>query len=98
MAQEHVDYPAYPTRAIIELRDLLEEMRESLPKITAPVLLMHSRADSGVLPENMPLIYNQLGSKDKAMVWLEQSGHVITRDQERQRVFEAASEFIKRIG
>jgi carboxylesterase len=98
MAQEHVDYPAYPTRAIIELCDLLEEMRQSLPNITAPVLLMHSRADGGVLPENMPRIYDQLGSKDKTMVWLEQSGHVVTRDQERLRVFEATSEFVRRIG
>jgi carboxylesterase len=98
MAQEHVDYPAYPTHAIIELRGLLEEMRQSLPKITGPVLLMHSRTDGGVLPENMPRIYDQLGSQDKTMVWLEQSGHVITRDQERQRVFEAAEEFVRRVG
>jgi carboxylesterase len=98
MAKEHVDYPAHPTRAIIELCSLLEEMRKSLPKITAPVLLIHSKADGGVRPENMQLIYDQLGSKDKAMVWVEHSGHVITRDQERRRVFKAAEAFIKRVG
>jgi carboxylesterase len=98
MEKEHVDYPAHPTRSIIELRDLLVEMRQSLPKITAPVLLIHSKADGGVRPENMQLIYNQLGSMDKTMVWLEHSGHVITRDQERGRVFEAAEAFLKRVG
>ena len=98
MAQDHVDYPAYPTRAVIELCDLLDAMRQSLPKVTAPVLLVHSRKDGGVPPENMQRIYDQLGSKDKSMFWLENSGHVVTRDQERQRVFEAAEAFVKEVG
>jgi carboxylesterase len=98
MAQEHVDYPAYPMRAVIELGDLLDAMRQALPKITAPVLLVHSRTDGGVPPENMQRIYDQLGSQDKSMLWLEKSGHVVTRDQERQRVFEATEAFVKRIG
>jgi carboxylesterase len=98
MAQEHVDYPVYPTRAVIELCDLLDAMRQALPNITAPVLLVHSRTDGGVPPENMQRIYDHLGSQDKSMLWLEKSGHVVTRDQERQRVFEAAETFVKRIG
>ena len=97
MAQEHVEYPAFPTRGIAELRDLVAEMRRSLPLIRCPVLLVHSRADGSVSPENMPRIYAELGSSDKAMLWLEKSGHVVTRDLERQRVFEAADSFIRRI-
>jgi carboxylesterase len=97
MAAEHVDYPSYPTRSIAELRDLLAVMRESLPRVTAPVLLVHSRADGGVPPENMQRIYDALGSTDKSMLWLEHSGHVITRDQEREKVFEAALAFVNRL-
>jgi carboxylesterase len=97
MAQEHVDYPEYPTRCIAELRDLIEVMRQSLPQIQAPVLLVHSRGDGGVPPENMTQIYEKLGSEDKSMVWLEQSGHVVTRDLEREKVFEAALAFVRRL-
>lgn len=95
-AQDHVDYPYYPTRAIAELRDLLAEMRQALPRVNVPVLLAHSRQDGGVPPENMEKIYQSLGSAEKTMLWLENSGHVITREPERERLFQAAHAFIQR--
>jgi carboxylesterase len=94
---DHVDYPYYPTLAIAELNDLLAEMRAALPAVKVPVLLAHSRQDTGVAPENMERIYASLGSADKQMLWVEDSGHVITREPERQRVFEAAHQFIQRL-
>jgi carboxylesterase len=97
MAQGHVEYPANVTRSAAELYVLMGEMRRSLPQIRCPVLLAQSRTDGAVPPENMELIYKELGSADKTMFWLEKSGHVITRDQERQRLFEAADQFINRI-
>jgi carboxylesterase len=98
-AQTHVAYPYYPTRAIAELRDLVAEVQAALPEVKAPVLLVHSRLDTAngdIDPESMQHIYEQLGSQDKEMLWLESSGHVITRDQERERLFLAAGEFIER--
>lgn len=97
MAHEHLDYPAYPTRGIAELRKLTTEMRCSLAQIRCPVLLIHSHADGSVPPENMERIYAALETPDKTMFWLEKSGHVVTRDLERQRVFEATENFIRRI-
>jgi carboxylesterase len=96
-AKDHVHYPVYPTRAIAELRDLLTEMRASLVQVRTPVLLIHSRQDRGVLPENANKIYERLGSQEKEILWLEQSGHVITREPERLKVFTAALQFIHRI-
>ncbi len=96
-ALDHVDYPNYPTRAIAELRDLLAESRKAIPQVHAPALLVHSRGDAGVLPENMEKIYANLGSTDKHMLWVEDSGHVIPREPERERVFQAAHEFIQRL-
>jgi carboxylesterase len=98
-ARSHVDYPYYPTRAIAELRDLLEEMRLSLKKVTAPVLLINSKDDQTVRPEerHAEQILGALGSQDKSVVWIEGSGHVITRDAQRTRVFQATYEFIRRI-
>ena len=97
MEKAHVDYPDYPTRSFVQLRDLGTVMRAALPKITVPVLLVHSRNDGGVLPKNMEQIYAELGSQDKSMLWVEQSGHVVTRDLEREKVFEAALAFVKRL-
>jgi carboxylesterase len=95
----HVSYPAYPTRSLAELRDLLAEMRAKLPQVTAPALLVYSRDDSGVRAEDghAELIHNALGSPQKSLVWIEGSGHVITRDAARQTVFQAVAEFVERV-
>ncbi|MEN8173723.1 MAG: alpha/beta fold hydrolase, partial [Chloroflexota bacterium] len=93
----HISYHANPTRSIGELLDLLAEMRANLPKITAPALLMHSHNDQYVDPENLTKIYHDLGSADKTMLWLENSGHVIPREPEREIAYQATSDFIERI-
>jgi carboxylesterase len=95
--KDHVDYPYIPTRAIVQLRDLLVEMRAALPKVKAPVLLIHSKQDTGVAPHNAELILASLGSPNKQLFWVENSGHVIPREPERQLAFQAADKFIKKI-
>jgi carboxylesterase len=100
MGKEHVSYPAYPTRSIAELRDVLAEMRAALPEVTAPALLIHARGDTGggfFDPLSMEKIHAALGSREKEMRWVENSGHIITRDQARAVVFQAALDFIHRI-
>ena len=93
--KDHVDYPAYPLRAVAELRDLLEVMRSVLPSVQAPVLLIHSKEDRGVLPENMPAIFSHVGSQEKEMFWVENSGHVVVREPPRHQVFEHICHFIE---
>ena len=94
--ENHFSYDRYPTRAILQLSDLLKALRIALPKVSAPALLMHSNKDVGVPPENLDLIYNALGTPDnmKKKVLLKNSGHVITRDQEKDTVFQNVQAFI----
>ena len=94
---DHVDYPFYPTRSIAELRDLVDEMQVGLPRITAPVLIIHSKTDTSVPPHNAESILAALKCEDKSIIWIERSGHVITRDIARQSVFEAASAFVGKV-
>ena len=93
----HISYPFNPVRSGAELDRLLAKMRASLPNVKGPVLLIHSKDDKYVLPENMPHIYERLGARDKEMLWVTGSGHVVTRDAARQQVFEAAAAFIRRV-
>jgi carboxylesterase len=94
-----VSYPDYPTRAMAELNDLLAEMRAALPQVSAPTLLIYSRDDGAVLPEDghADLIYQVLGSAHKSLLWVEGSGHVITRDAARTVVFQHVSQFVDQI-
>jgi carboxylesterase len=96
-AKDHVEYPYIPTRGIVQLRDLLGEMRDGLPKINAPVLIIHSKQDGSVPPHNAEQILAALGSQDKKLLWVENSGHVIPREPDRLVAFQAAHEFIQRV-
>jgi len=94
---QHVSYPQNPVRSIWELTQLMAEMQASLPKVAAPVLLIHSRDDTYVLKDSMQLIHDHLGSADKQMLWVEGGGHVITEEPTRKIVFKAAADFIERV-
>jgi len=62
-----------------------------------PALLMHSRHDGSVSPDNAPRIMSSLGSTDKELIWVENSGHMITREPARFVALEAATRFIRRV-
>jgi len=96
-AKDHISYPYFPTKAVIQLRDLLSEMRSALPLVQVPVLLIHSRQDTGVVPRNAEQIHSLLGSQDKQLYWVENSGHVIPREPDRDLAFKTTHEFIERV-
>jgi carboxylesterase len=97
--EQHVSYPADPTKGYLQLKSLLEEMRAGLPAIECPVKLIYSRNDPSVTAAegHMEAIYAALGSAQKEQMWVENSGHILTSDQERQRVWQAVDQFIKKV-
>jgi carboxylesterase len=96
--QDHISYPQNPVRSIGQLNQLLIAMRAALPDVHVPVLLMHSKDDDYVVPDNIDRIYDDLvNAPDKTRLYLTGSGHVIPRDAARQQAFQAALEFIQRI-
>ena len=97
--KEHVSYSENPIRSVAELKKLIFEMNDALPKIQVPVLLIHSKDDPYVLPDNMERIYDGLvNASDKTKFYITGSGHVVTRDAARHQVFESVLEFIRRVG
>jgi len=94
----HVAYPQNPLRSIGELKKLLDLLRESLPDVTAPTLLIYSKDDK-YLPlgslESMEYIYNNISTVRKEKLIISGSGHVLPRDAKRKQVFAAAAEFIQ---
>jgi len=96
--KDHVAYAKNPVRSTVELKKLILEMRAALPKVNVPVLLMHSKDERYILPDNAEDIYAELiNASDKTKLYLTGSGHVLPRDASRQQVFQFALEFIQRI-
>lgn len=97
LAKDHLEYPRHPVRAVASLVDVHADMLRRLPLITAPVLMMASQGDATTPPWHSQAILDRLQAPDKQLVLVENSGHVITRDLERQRVADTAAEFVRRI-
>jgi carboxylesterase len=89
-----VAYRYTPNRSNEQAVLFFQHLYEDLPEVHTPTLLMHSRHDRTVDPATMPRIYERLGAEDKQMVWLENSGHVVTVDYDRELVCAAIERFI----
>lgn len=97
LQEDHYDYPAFPLIAASHLHNLLKEMQKQLPNISAPVLILHSKTDRSVSESHPQNIFKHVGSSDKALKWVENSSHVVTRDAEKDLVLEEIHTFIQRI-
>ncbi|MFQ5923269.1 MAG: alpha/beta hydrolase [Anaerolineales bacterium] len=93
----NVHYPVWPVRASAELHDLLDEMRNTLDQVTVPALLIYSRGDGGIPKESGQVMYDRLGSTNKELLWLTESGHNIPMDASREQAFEATAAFVRRV-
>jgi carboxylesterase len=96
--QDHIAYAKNPVRSAAELKQLILEMHAVLPDVRVPVLLMHSKDEKYILPDNMESIYTGLvNAPERTKLYVTGSGHVLPRDASREQVFQAAVEFIQRV-
>jgi carboxylesterase len=93
-AATRVRYDCNSTRSDEQAILFLRHLYEDLPEVHTPTLLMHARQDKTVDPATMPRIHARLGAEDKQMICLENSGHVVTVDYDRQLVCAAMERFI----
>ncbi len=97
LADDHLEYPRHPVRAVASLVDVHSQMLKRLPLITAPVLMIASHGDTTAPPWHSQTMFERLRTADKQLVLVENSGHIVTRDLERERVAEAATAFVRRV-
>lgn len=90
-------YDAYPTAASHELIKFIKQVKQSLPRVTCPIRILHSTGDTVMHPESAPYIYARVGSTDKEIVTLHNSGHVLTLDSEWKQVAEQTYQFAKKL-
>ena len=87
-------YDQTPLSSLASLLDLIDSVKSDLGKIHCPTLVVQSRREHTVRPESASFIFDNLGSADKELLWLEKSGHVVTLDSERETVFKKISWFL----
>jgi carboxylesterase len=90
-----IAYDRLPTAAGHQMLRFIKLARRSLPRVTCPVLVMHSHNDHTVHPANATEIHDRAASTDKKLIWVDDSYHVITLDVDRLKVYETTYEFIR---
>lgn len=93
-AKYNVAYDKMPTRPIGSILQMIKTAKaEYIPKIEIPCLIMQSKIEHTVAPKSAQYIYDNIKSKVKKLVWFEHCGHILTLDNEREKVFELVGEF-----
>lgn len=90
-------YRVIPVRAMYSLSRAWPVVRADLPRVVAPTLLLHSRVDPIVEPQNAQVVRDGIGSSDVTTVVLERSLHVATMDHDAELIFTTADGFIERV-
>ena len=89
-------YPYFPVRLLSELRRLVRHLRPRLGQVRCPCQIIQAREDDMSSVKNALFLHDRVGSARKEIVYLEDSYHVITADQERGKVVNAMLEFYNR--
>ena len=93
-AKYNVAYDKMPTKPIGSILQMIKTAKaEYIPKIEIPCLVMQSKIEHTVAPKSAQYIYDNIKSQVKKLVWIEHCGHILTLDNEREKVFELVGEF-----
>ncbi|MBX5451964.1 MAG: alpha/beta hydrolase, partial [Thermogemmatispora sp.] len=88
---------SYQWRVLVAIENLLKflpHLQQALPAVTAPTLIMVARHDHVVPVRDGQAIYQRISSREKYLVTFHRSYHLITKDYDREEVFEKTADFI----
>ena len=75
---------------------LIQEARDKVRLIDCPTLVMHAVDDEIVHIRNAEWVYRQIRSEEKEIIYLGDSYHMITIDNERETVSQETNRFLKK--
>jgi carboxylesterase len=81
--------------AAVSALELIDELKPRIPSVRTPTLIIQGLLDTVVEPSGASWLYEHLGSKEKAIVRLKTSDHLIALDRERSRAIEETLRFLR---
>ncbi|MBH0166663.1 alpha/beta fold hydrolase [Fictibacillus sp. 7GRE50] len=90
-------YEKTPVQSLKEIVLLMKKVKESLHTVTCPALIFVSTEDHVVPPNNSQTIYDSISSRDKQIIYLKNSYHVATLDNDQQLIIDESLKFIDKI-
>ena len=89
-----IGYSGMPVKSVPELLKLIKESRKNLAEVSCPTLIIQPLEDGTVKPISGEIIYNNISSVDKEILWLENSGHVCTIGSEKEKLHQKVTDFL----
>ncbi len=92
-----IAYEQTPVPAIEQLLKLAAIVKDELPSIRQPSMIFASGEDAVVNPDNGRVIFENIGSTDKKLIWLSNSYHVATLDYDKEMISAKIVDFVNRL-
>jgi carboxylesterase len=84
-----------PAKHLYQSLQLIKDAKKSLEEVSADTLIIHAVDDETASPKNPDLILSHIASETRRVIWLGNSYHMITVDNEREIVANEVINFIK---
>jgi len=92
---KEIAYDRTPTNGVYEMLQMLKEVKKILHDIKLPILIFKSKEDHVVPKVSATYTMKKIGSKDKELIWLENSYHVAPLDYDKELIAKKSIEFIE---
>jgi len=90
-------YEQTPVSCMRDVTVLVSLTHDLMHRIKCPALVIHAREDHIVPPANARLIVNEIGSDDIRLLWLNNSYHVATIDNDKDLIVDRVGNFFSEI-
>ena len=90
-------YEEVPVACMREVSLLISITRDLMHKIVCPALVIHGREDHVVPPANAMAVINTIRSDDARLLWLNNSYHVATLDNDKDVIVDRVGAFFAEI-
>jgi len=91
---DEINYSSHSLPAVHQLIKLTAVVRADLPQIKQPALVFGAKDDWVVDQRDPGLFFEQIGSENKELIWLENSQHVAPLDYDKDIMLEKIVSFI----
>ena len=94
LSKKSTNYKKFATDAFASLYNYSIEIEKMLPELEVPIRILHSKKDKMISPVSANIIYENISSKTREIIWFNKSGHEMLHDLEAQDVCVALMEFV----
>lgn len=81
-----IAYSKFPSRSMHELFKHIKAVKKILPEVTTPALILHAVEDDLASTKNADYVEKHISSRIVRKVFIENSYHMLTLDNEKERV------------